>query len=362
MSAAFSVDVSASLIDLGRQAYIVIFCILLMLTVRRPNARANLATVMIMPTLLGMALTLYMFWKFGTGISNDALHEFKASASASFLNITMNPLAGIVVLTFFATLPAVFRFRHLIWVSAALLVPILVLTGARSTMVALPLAVLLFLVIRFFSRLPLLPRLLALASSVTLLIAVAVATRVPVFTVDTADELTTHRVYLWQAAITRFAANQWFGAGADTWRLDLTAVLPAEARESKGLLELSSGAYHNAYLTFLAERGLVVCIPALFVLSFVLRSAFRVYTCRKLLAPGDRVLAQFAPTMVLFIMIRQLAECSGLLAYADGPADFASFILASLIIALEGDLGQVASTVPSQQLVALESAAAANYL
>jgi len=228
--------------------------------------------------------------------------------------------------------------------------------------VALPVAGLLFLAFRLFARLPLLPRFLALAFIATLFVAFVVSTRIPALTADALDELTNHRMQLWQAAITRFSTYQWFGAGADTWRLDLTSMLPAEAREEKGIQELSSGAYHSAYLTLLAERGLIVSLPALLLLAFLSRSALRVYASRKLLAPGDRGFALLAPTMLLFIMIRQLAECSGLLAYANGAADFASFTLASMIIALEGDVGLLASAVPIHQSVTLRAAAVANYV
>lgn len=362
VSSLLSVNVSASLNDFGRQVYISVFSILLILSLRHPNARNALATFMLIPTLLAMVLILYLYWTLGTGISNDALHDFKASVSTSLPNIPMNPLAGFVVLTLFAAIPAILRLNNLIWVATLLFVPILVLTGARSTIIAVPLAGVLFLIIRLFSRLPILPRVLALALAATLLVAFAATSRGPILTADAIDELTSHRVHLWQAAITRFSANRWAGAGADTWRTDLTSMLPAEARNEKGIMELSAGAYHSAYLSFLAERGLIVCIPALLVLVFVLRSAFRIYADRKLLTPGDRGFALLAPSMVLFIMIRQLAECSGLLAYASGAADFAAFVVASLIIAIEGEVGQLASVVSSQRFITLKGAAVANYI
>ena len=356
-SALFSVDRSASLVDFGRQAYVVVFSLLLVLATRGTNERGILAAGMILPTLLGMAVVVYLYWKFGSGFSNDALHTFKASVSDSVPRAAMNPIGGFVVLAFFATVPAISRFRHSSWIVAAMLVPVLAATGARSTIVALALALLMFWTFRIFARLALFPRLVVVALALSS--AVVVGIRMPASAVDNLNVLVTNRVYLWQAAWERFGGHQWFGAGADTWRLDLAAVLPAGSRGmSEGILQLSSGAYHNGYLAFLAERGLMVCIPALLVLWFVMGSAFRVYAHRELFGPGDRRFAALAPIIVLFILIRQFAECSGLLGYANGAVDFASFVVASLVIALAGNIGHVAPALTSveRQAVTLKAA------
>lgn len=357
----FSIDMSLSLMDFARQIYIVVFSILLVLTLRRSSARTELAAGMLLPTLLGIAVILYLFQTRGWGFSTDELHTFKASVSASDPSLAMNPIAGLFVLTFLASMPVSFRFRHLTWLFIAIFFPVLVLTGARSTIVALPSAVLLFMIVRVLWRMPLFPRLIAIAFLITLSIAVCVSIRIPSIPIESLDKATTHRVYLWEAALERFSSHYWFGAGADTWRLDLATVLPAEPQwVSRALLQLSSGAYHNAYLAFLAERGLVVSIPALLFLWFVLRSAFRVYAHRKMFAPVDRGLAQLAPTMVLFIMVRQLGECSGLLGYAEGTTDFASFVVASLVIALAADIGHCDAYSPNQGTVISEDARVVN--
>lgn len=353
-SALFSMDPSASLVDFGRQAYVAVFSILLVLATRGSSARARLAGAIIFPTLLGMAAVLYLFWKFGSGFSNDALHAFKGSVSASAPTLSINPIAGFVVLTFFLSVPVFSRFKHVTWILAAIFALVLLLTGARSTIVALPLALLLFWIIRFFSdRAAFATQLAGLVLLGALTFALMANVRMPATTVDDLDDVTTHRVYLWEAALEQFANHPWFGAGADTWRLDLaTTEVPAQSPEiSDTFSRLSSGAYHNAYLAFLAERGLIVFIPALLILWFVLRSAFRVYTYRKLFAPGDREFANLAPIMVLFILARQLAECSGLLGYANGAVDFASFAVASLVVALAANIEHVVSPAYEQQRV-----------
>lgn len=362
-SAMFSMEASASLVDLGRQAYVVVFSILLVLATRGTSARTTLARAMIVPAFFAMAAVLYLYWIFGSGMSNNALHAFKSSVSASAPTFSINPIAGFVVLTFFLSVPAISEFKLITWILTAILVLVLVLTGARSTSLALLVAPLLFWTLRFFSSRTTFARLAGLVLLAAVSFAVTADVRMPAAAVDNLDDITTHRVYLWEAALEQFARHPWFGAGADSWRLELAAVLPDQSREiSDRLSKLSSGAYHNAYLAFLAERGLIVFFPSLLILWFVLRSAFRVYEYRNLFAPGDRAFANLAPIMVLFIMVRQLGECSGLLAYANGGVDFASFAVASLVVALAGDIEHVASTAHKPQRVArLKTAMVVNW-
>lgn len=361
ISALFSTDSSASLMDLGRQGYVAVFSILLVLAARGPNARVKLAGGMLLLPLLGMAAVGYLFLAYGGGLSSDALRSFKASVSISVPSLAINPLAAFIVLTLGLSVPVVSRLRYLRWAIAAMFVGAVIISGARSTLVALPLALLLFLTVKILSKRTTLARLLALAVPLAISFAMLTNVSLPTVSVDDLDALTTHRVYLWQTALDQFANHPLLGAGADTWRVNFeTAVMPAQVRAlSYRLSEYSSGAYHNAYLAFLAERGMIVFVPAMLIMWFVLRCAFRVYACRHLLAPGDREFAAFAPMMVLFILIRQFAECSGLLGYANGVGDFVSFALASVIIGLAADVENLPATANEREQIAFSRIATA---
>ncbi len=362
-SALFSNNPSSSLLDLGRQIYVVVFSILLVLAARGTNARATLARAMIIPPSLGMTAVAYFYLRYGSGFTNEAFRQFKGSVSASAPSFAMNPIAAFIVLTLALSAPLISRSKYLSWAVAALFALVMMMTGARTTLIAIPAALLLFGTVRFFSKRTALLRLIAVALPLAVCFAMLVNIRTPSITVDELDTITTHRVYLWQAALRQFANHPWLGEGADTWRVDFeTAVLPVQVRQtSRWLSERSSGAYHNAYLTFLAERGVVVFVPAMLILLFVLRCAFRVFEHRRSFVRDDRAFATLAPVMVLFILIRQLAECSGLLGYADGAGDFAGFALASVIVALAVEVDHPVLVVHEPQRIATSTLATVSW-
>ena len=273
----------------------------------------------------------YLYWRFGSGITGDDLKAFKGSVSAVMQNFAINPIAGLVVLTFFMSMPAFSRFKHLIWALLALFIPVLVITGARTTILAVPLAALLFCSIRYLSRRQTLALLVSIGLVLALLLALAAGVRVPATAVDDLDGVTTHRGYMWTAAWDRFSTYPWLGAGADTRRTDLPTFLPQTQEHwiSDSILQLTSGAYHNAYLTYAAERGLIVFLPAL--LSTPL--CFAPILIGSCLPRPICAFATIAPFIVLFILVRQVAESSGLLGYANGATDFACFAVASLVVA-----------------------------
>lgn len=338
-SAMFSMDVTTSLLDCGRQAYVALFSILLVVSVRKKQARLTVARGMIVATLVGMMAIVYLYSTFGFGFTLEGLKEFKASVWGAMPEFAVNPLAEVVTLSFFLSMPALSR--YMAWILGALFLPLLLITGARSAILAIPMSVLLLVGIQYLRK----------HRAATLLLTIGLAFTCIYFyfwngrmdwLASAAEKLsgfTTNRSYLWLAAVERFFAHPWVGGGGDTWRLDLPTFLPTMWKPwlFRNFSNLAGGAYHNAYLTYLAERGLIGFIPGLMMILFVLRSALRLYSYRRILAGSDRVSALLAPLAVLFIVVRQCVEAAGVLGYANGAGDFICFVVVSMVIALAAD-------------------------
>jgi O-antigen ligase len=150
------------------------------------------------------------------------------------------------------------------------------------------------------------------------------------------SSLTTGRLDLWIAGIRKFADYPVFGAGAGSWRDDLSVYLPEYSLYgSEALLEqVQGGAYHNAFVTLLAEKGLVAFGPGLVLLLFILRTALR--AARGPFASAqDAIAARIAPALMLGILASMMLEGTAFFAAADGPGPFLAFALGATVVALD---------------------------
>jgi O-antigen ligase len=219
---------------------------------------------------------------------------------------------------------------------AAALVCGVVLSGTRTTQVAAVAAAAVTGVFYFVRRQP-----LRLRVAITLL-AGALITAIAVFFIASPVEinpytitaLTTGRIALWIAGLQKFLAQPLTGWGVGTWQVGLASYMPeyTEYGADAFVESLKAGAFHNAYLTALAERGLVAFLPGCALLGLAVREAFLI----RRLGEGsetDRLFALAAPFGLMALIFRGLGEQGGLFGNADALVDFAVMGLCAQVIA-----------------------------
>lgn len=330
-------DPEQPLLDLGRQAFVAVFSAGLLLVLRRQEARVALYRGAAIATWVGLLLIALLYvQQYGVSLQLSSLNSFKYIVAERY-GLALNPLSFATIVCALLSFPLWGESR---WVAAGGLSAILaslILSGSRTSLMSFLLTVVLFLGIVFIRRFALPWR----VASLTILMGAAVFafSRLSLdrWNIDptAASEVTTGRLDLWVAAWQKFLDRPWFGWGANTWSEDLVVYLPGYAHYWEGLLSLEAGAFHNMYLTVLAEKGILVFITAMLLLLALTRMSWSVYDHRRTLPVLEGRAARIAPFVVLLLLIRGLGEQPGLFGYAIGAVDFLSYIVAVNILALE---------------------------
>jgi len=137
---------------------------------------------------------------------------------------------------------------------------------------------------------------------------------------------------LWAAALKRFAERPVLGWGARSWEVDLGGYLPGY--HPYGIGVPTGGAFHNAYLNLLAEKGLVGFVSGVGMLVFLFTCRVKLYLGRALLDRSERGFGIAAVFWTTILALHGLGEVGGLLGYANALVDFLCYWGASLIVAL----------------------------
>jgi O-antigen ligase len=269
--------------------------------------------------------------------------EFKLFAFQEFA-VATNPLAYAVVLSAGIATPVWARSVLSRWAFGAAFLGAVVLAGSRTTIMAALAAATLIRVARLQRRLRMPARVALWALCGGVFAAASWLTSDAAF-LDPyeASRVTTGRLDLWIAGFRNFAAHPLFGAGAGAWRFELAGALPDYTRYGRDLLveSVTAGGYHNAYLTLLADRGVLCAVPAGLVLR-CLGQASRRATEQRMTTAAPTASRWFTPKFaLLFMVLRGFGEHSGLFGSADGAADFWSFGTAAVIIALAAERHRV---------------------
>lgn len=333
VSVFMSTDRAASALDLGRQAYALIVAVAFTFSCRQLAARRVLIGGMILPAALSSGIILWSAWKF----RDLSTEQLKAAAEAS--NIQLNPIAGMAAMAVLlvATLAHSWKIRAGIMLFAF---AVIAASGARTTLISLVTAITMVACVRYFG-LRNTRAFILLGILLVLFVACLGAANILQFPISETEaaRITSGRIYLWRVAWESFLERPVFGWGADTWKASLASfAIEIPARWRVGALKLDNGAYHNAYLAWLAERGIVVTLIGLAALWMVMRKAWYLFSVRHYLTGFDRRVAETAPALMLVIALRGLGEVSGLLSYADGVDDFLAFVAAGLIISVAAAL------------------------
>jgi O-antigen ligase len=145
------------------------------------------------------------------------------------------------------------------------------------------------------------------------------------------SHLTEGRWDLWYVAWQKFTEQPIFGYGFESWHDDLASRVPGVygmTPGATGIEHLGAGAYHNIYLTMLAEQGLVGSLPTLAIYWFLLAKSYGLAfwefaTWRK---------GRWALVGAIVIALHGMVEASGIFGYASAPDDYCAMIFLAIVV------------------------------
>jgi O-antigen ligase len=145
------------------------------------------------------------------------------------------------------------------------------------------------------------------------------------------SRLTEGRWDLWYVAWQKFTEQPIFGYGVESWHDELASRVPGVYGMTSGTFgieHLDAGAYHNIYLTMLAEQGLVGSLPTLAIFWFLIAKsyglAFREFaTWHK---------GRWALVGAIVIVLHGMVEASGIFGYASAPDDYCAMIFLAIVV------------------------------
>lgn len=341
LSAILSVRPESGYLDAGRQLFIAVTSFAMVMHFRHNQERELFRLWLLIPAVISGLIIIAGFYLIMGFPSLDAISDlggFKYEMDGRF-GINPNPLSfSMMVLLILSWRGKVLSSSLVYKVSVIVVVVAILLSGARTTVVVFVFGGVLFYIVqnKIF-------RFAAFFLLAGILFNVYWA-----FDFDFVEglyflsDITTGRFELWLAALTKFSERPWFGWGAGTWDMDLSSYLTLYSSDMSRFDELSSGAFHNSYLTLLAEKGLVGFFWGVLLFVYLLNSAVVVYKYIRSSFPSLGPVAAIYPLFVIVIAIRGLSENGGLFGYANGALDFVVFAGASLIIATRSQLNKKA--------------------
>jgi O-antigen ligase len=345
-SALFAADLGEALLDFVRQVYIVSISLLLMLSLRNPVSRAALSYGMVFMVVAGV-LEIFVLYVSYAGFSFSSLEDLQAFKyyAVDSLNVPLNPVSFAVVLAFLLAYPALSQRRWIVALTAVLVLAAVVFSGSRTTLLSFLLSSLVIALFVTLRRRALWLRQIVYPVAVPGLVVASVylmSLSDEFFDPYECSDLTTGRTDLWVAALKKFADSPLVGWGAGSWSVNLAAYLPVhDPWDLEQFTSLEAGAFHNTYLTVLAEKGLIVFIPAMVMAAFLVRQSWRLRVQRALFSGLDANYATVAPLIVVLILVRGLGEHAGWWGYANGGVDYLSYVAASSVVAAAARLDRV---------------------
>lgn len=339
LSASFSPRPELGFLDAGRQFFIVVMSIAMLIHFRRAEECYSYRRYLALPALLGAATIIGGFLLIKglpTPENLSDLAAFKFEMDERY-GVNPNPLSFAVLLVFVLSWREQGRerpwwfFPYVIFVLTSI-----VLSGARTSLIVLVGALAMVRLLRkrpsgikvFFA---IVATLLGIAAA-----SILIGDQDPGETLFWLSDVTTGRSELWGAALAKFVERPLLGWGAMTWDLDLPHYLTLYSSDMARFEDLGSGAFHSAYLTQLAEKGLLGFGVEVVILVYLMLASLRIYWQRDLLSGEDRRIAVIAPTWTILLLLRGFSEQGGLLGYANAGVDFIAYAGAALILSTYG--------------------------
>jgi O-Antigen ligase len=154
--------------------------------------------------------------------------------------------------------------------------------------------------------------------------------RVSGFTIDSRKMviISEGRTVLWSVAWSKFLEKPLSGHGYESWQDDLASRIAGGEYFHTSTSIIGNGAYHNQYITLLAEEGLVGFVPAMAIVWMLLR-------CCRWLAWRTSIPAISRKVILLacvFMLLRAAVEVPGLFGYANDPADYLAYCFVAVVV------------------------------
>ena len=151
-----------------------------------------------------------------------------------------------------------------------------------------------------------------------------------VFTIDSREMVTISegRTVVWSVAWSKFLEKPLSGHGYESWRDDLASRIAGGEYFHTSTSIFTDGAYHNEYITLLAEEGLVGFVPAMAIVYMLLR-------CCRWLAWRASIPAISRHMILLacvFMLLRAAVEVPGLFGFANDPADYLAYCFVAVVV------------------------------
>lgn len=157
------------------------------------------------------------------------------------------------------------------------------------------------------------------------------------------DNALAGRAELWLVASQSFLNDPIFGSGPGSWSIIVPRfalrIAPLFTGKLNEALSLTTGGYHNTFVTALAERGIVGLSMVLLALAFILKSSFALKASpMRFRTDFDRRVVAVLPLLWIYMSIRGLFEESGLFGRANSDVDFVSLVLLALTLGYANNL------------------------
>jgi hypothetical protein len=158
------------------------------------------------------------------------------------------------------------------------------------------------------------------------------------------DNALAGRAELWLVAGQSFLNDPIFGSGPGSWSIIVPRfalrIAPLFTGKLDEALSLTTGGYHNMFVTALAERGIVGLSVLLPALAFILKSSFRLKASPTTFkADFDKRVVAVLPLLWIYMSVRGIFEESGLFGRANSDVDFVSLVLLALTLGYANNLG-----------------------
>ncbi|MCL6572491.1 MAG: O-antigen ligase family protein [Bacillus sp. (in: Bacteria)] len=343
ISSLLAVNQDKVFIDFIRQTFIIFSLISLMILLKSAKARKLFiyGNIIISLAIASIIIICFIILVEPLKASLSEMRNFKFLLANSY-NIHLNPLSFAMVLSFVLALPALLYSKLLVIGFSIIIVSALLLSGSRTSIFVFfltPLLVLLTLKLKQL-KWPLRWILMFFTILVTILVYMWMDTYFFYildynYFLHTFSQVSTGRVDLWIGAFCKFMERPLAGWGTGSWDIDLFYYLPYYYDYTKeSILNLQSGAFHSAYLTLLAEKGLLGFMPGLMILLFIIQKCFFIHKYSLHFLGMDKHISLVLPYWITLIVLRGFCEQGGLIGYANAQVDFISFWGTALIVTL----------------------------
>jgi hypothetical protein len=245
-----------------------------------------------------------------------AVRVFKSVAND--LGIPFNPISFICVVSYLCGMCLVRGNRWLYALGLLLVLISTILTGSRTPLATIVVSAVILLIMNAAkSRSP-----LTLATGWLMVILLLAAPFVAAiqFSDLQLNDFTEHRWMLWQVGLEQFTGQPIFGNGSMSWYPAISSAIPTG--------HLVAGAYHNEFVTALAEHGTIGFIALCSLFAFLIHSAWKLAFSASLTWECK----QWALFGALVIFMRALVEVPGLLGYSQEPADFFAYMFLAVVV------------------------------